>query len=527
MTDPLEKCMSEYPNSKVTYKTNIDIRNFCKIFSESDDEKDVKKNRVLFINFPKVVQCMFLKYSLEILRHQEKYSNDSYNKAYKIFELFQNDKKDGIYREYNNVTVDKLYKQAKSWKSENKKATVSQKKPSLKKSKTVKAKVKSPTPKKKEESLPSVKKSPPKKKVTSPEKEEETEEETEEEKVESEKPKAKPVSPKKTPKKTKVISPKEETEEEVKPEKTKSPSPKKVPKKVTEKKSPKTKRATKAKIKYEKEYQKHEEPEEGTSVYIYYTTLYEQKPKSVLAITWLTEHGVFEGKERKKLIEKYKKLDEKKKMNDRKPENNKRKESKERIEHSEHEEHDESDKEDKTEDILFEYKKGKPYNVFSNFYGKKDMASFKLVLDGQEWTSTEHYFQAQKFLPEDATQAQKDYAEVIRNAKTPSMTRILGKQKRVGGYKWKTDLNPFIEEANKAGVTMRPDWDQVKESVMRKAVTAKFTQNPSLRKVLLSTKDAILIEDSPWDSEWGNGKNGNGKNKLGKILMKVREKLKE
>jgi hypothetical protein len=60
--------------------------------------------------------------------------------------------------------------------------------------------------------------------------------------------------------------------------------------------------------KYSKEGQRYEQPSENDAVYIYYTSLLEQNPDSRLAITWLTEHGVFEGEKRATLYEKYKKL---------------------------------------------------------------------------------------------------------------------------------------------------------------------------------------------------------------------------
>jgi hypothetical protein len=61
--------------------------------------------------------------------------------------------------------------------------------------------------------------------------------------------------------------------------------------------------------KYDKEYQKYVEPEsEIDPLYIYYTTLFRERPKSKLAIVWLTEHGVFSDDQRDDLVEKYKKI---------------------------------------------------------------------------------------------------------------------------------------------------------------------------------------------------------------------------
>lgn len=76
-------------------------------------------------------------------------------------------------------------------------------------------------------------------------------------------------------------------------------------------------------------------------------------------------------------------------------------------------------------------------------------------------------------------------------------------------------------------VKLRPDWEQVKTRVMEEIVRAKFTQNPDLAELLLSTGDAELIEGTTWgDTCWGiDLRTGKGENRLGKILMKVRAEL--
>ena len=60
---------------------------------------------------------------------------------------------------------------------------------------------------------------------------------------------------------------------------------------------------------YDKKYQKHDEPSnEVDPLYIYYTSLYDENPKSKLAIVWLAEHGIFEGTDREMLEKKYEKV---------------------------------------------------------------------------------------------------------------------------------------------------------------------------------------------------------------------------
>ncbi len=60
---------------------------------------------------------------------------------------------------------------------------------------------------------------------------------------------------------------------------------------------------------------------------------------------------------------------------------------------------------------------------------------------------------------------------------------------------------------------------------MRRAVLAKFTQHEELRRILLATGDAMLVEHTRNDSYWGDGGDGRGRNMLGQILVSVREEL--
>lgn len=86
-------------------------------------------------------------------------------------------------------------------------------------------------------------------------------------------------------------------------------------------------------------------------------------------------------------------------------------------------------------------------------------------------------------------------------------------------------------EAKRAGrqIEIRNDWERIKDQQMLFLIRLKF-DNSVLKKQLLATKDAELIEGNYWhDNYWGSctcPKCGNkGQNKLGKILMKVRDEL--
>ena len=78
-------------------------------------------------------------------------------------------------------------------------------------------------------------------------------------------------------------------------------------------------------------------------------------------------------------------------------------------------------------------------------------------------------------------------------------------------------------------------WEENCMDIVYEANFAKFTQSPYLRKYLLSTGDKELVEASPYDKIWGIGfrvgdnritnKELWGQNKLGIVLMRVREAI--
>lgn len=131
------------------------------------------------------------------------------------------------------------------------------------------------------------------------------------------------------------------------------------------------------------------------------------------------------------------------------------------------------------------------YGGFSNF------SRHGFVLDGLWWSTSEHYFQAQKF-------AGSEHVEIVRQAKTPKEAAELGRDRR----------RP-----------LRADWEQVKDAVMRAALRAKFRAHADLRAELLATGDEELVENAPGDYYWGCGADGSGKNRLGQLLMELRAEL--
>lgn len=101
-------------------------------------------------------------------------------------------------------------------------------------------------------------------------------------------------------------------------------------------------------------------------------------------------------------------------------------------------------------------------------------------------------------------------------AKTPD----LNERRRIAAL-----ATPSQAKAAGRAAVHRADWEQVKFDVMERCVRDKFTRNPDLRAKLLATGGAELIEGNSWgDRVWGVYR-GEGENRMGKILMKVRAEL--
>lgn len=78
------------------------------------------------------------------------------------------------------------------------------------------------------------------------------------------------------------------------------------------------------------------------------------------------------------------------------------------------------------------------------------------------------------------------------------------------------------ELAQKLSYQQRKDWYQVRENLMLDVVRAKFNQNRDLFELLHATGDAYLVEHTKRDAFWADAGDGDGKNRLGYLLMQVR-----
>ena len=126
------------------------------------------------------------------------------------------------------------------------------------------------------------------------------------------------------------------------------------------------------------------------------------------------------------------------------------------------------------------------YRWLSNFW------PVLINYEGLVYPSTENAYQASKTYPE--------YRE-------PYKFYTPGKAKREG-----------------AKIAIRPDWDR--EGTMFKLQELKY-KDPWLANLLILTDEQEIIEGNDWgDTFWGESPIGNGQNKLGKMIVTIRTRIK-
>ncbi|KAF7378242.1 DUF1768 domain-containing protein [Mycena sanguinolenta] len=144
--------------------------------------------------------------------------------------------------------------------------------------------------------------------------------------------------------------------------------------------------------------------------------------------------------------------------------------------------------------VLF-YHKTDPHYGFTNF------SPHPVYYDKKRYPTSEHLFQSLKFQPH-----RPRLAEHIRTcSERPSVA---------------------FSEARRFQPEVRSDWKDVNIQMMDLVLWYKFMQHESLKKELLATDDAELVEDSDKDAFWGVGADRRGRNELGKALERLRTKLK-
>lgn len=69
-------------------------------------------------------------------------------------------------------------------------------------------------------------------------------------------------------------------------------------------------------------------------------------------------------------------------------------------------------------------------------------------------------------------------------------------------------------------------WDAIKEDVMLALLRQKFKKKSPLGRKLIETGELVIIEGNTWNDTYWGVCNGQGKNRLGHLIMQVRDEIK-
>eukprot|EP01006_Ploeotia_vitrea_P001164 TRINITY_DN104322_c0_g1_i1.p1 TRINITY_DN104322_c0_g1~~TRINITY_DN104322_c0_g1_i1.p1 ORF type:complete len:571 (-),score=9.02 TRINITY_DN104322_c0_g1_i1:66-1565(-) len=148
-----------------------------------------------------------------------------------------------------------------------------------------------------------------------------------------------------------------------------------------------------------------------------------------------------------------------------------------------------SEMEHENENIVVFHNEGDvPFGCFSMY------APFSVFVESREYPTCEHYYQASKFTG-------TPYEDKIRSMTSPEAA---------------------IAVAHERADRMRPDWDEVKDNVLERALYAKFTQHQCLKEVLLHTGNAKIVQKEPQGDDKAEDL---VLNRLGRALEKVRRQI--
>ena len=130
-------------------------------------------------------------------------------------------------------------------------------------------------------------------------------------------------------------------------------------------------------------------------------------------------------------------------------------------------------------------------------YFLSNFAAFRVVWRGVSWMTSEHAYQAAKFVDE-------EIIEQIKNAGSAHDAKKISHN-----YRYKRADN----------------WTEVSVEIMEEILRAKLEQHPYIQRKLRESGHREIVENSPTDSFWGRGPDWKGQNQLGKLWMKLRAEM--
>lgn len=133
------------------------------------------------------------------------------------------------------------------------------------------------------------------------------------------------------------------------------------------------------------------------------------------------------------------------------------------------------------------------------YYMLSNWSAHKVKLWGNEFMTADHAYHYKKF-----EESAPHIARKILKASSPMEAKNI---------------------ASKYKTYSLDKWEAIKDEVLYEILKTKAQQHTEVYDALIKSNGKNLIENSPYDSYWGTGPDGNGQNKLGKLWMQIRTEL--
>ena len=139
------------------------------------------------------------------------------------------------------------------------------------------------------------------------------------------------------------------------------------------------------------------------------------------------------------------------------------------------------------------------YKEFGELGYLANYSNHGFTKDGVFYKTVEHYYQSEKF-------DDPEIKNKIINADTPKEASNIGRDRNLKRI---------------------DDFKSIKNQVMFDGILEKFRQNRDIAYKLIETRNKKIAEATIDEYYWGIGKDKSGKNVIGDILVRVRERIKE
>ena len=138
------------------------------------------------------------------------------------------------------------------------------------------------------------------------------------------------------------------------------------------------------------------------------------------------------------------------------------------------------------------------YKEFGEYGYMANYSNHGFYINDIFYKTVEHYYQSEKY-------SDNKIKQKIINAPTPKEASIIGR-----------DRNNIRKK----------DFKLIKNDVMYRGIYEKFIQNKQIMYKLIETRNKTIVEKTVDEYYWGIGKDDSGSKNIGKILMRVRENIK-